>query len=363
MATKENFEAKVTELWNRVQSNEESLEERKNILNESDELMANPDFLSNPFLVSKLKLIMHKAGKPTDLAALATEFEGFAKLQPSTDVWICLAETYLHQGKADAAVSPLEFAQALGENVDVLILLSLCYRRIEKKDTKKSLDYAKQAVKLDLKNGKAWGNLGIALLSEAGHENIVQASKAFKCAINNGQQNNADVLMNLGTVYELLLNFMEAMRCYEEAIRIAGKWQVALDSLGRLQTRLSNVISRSEAIPKIRPAKKAKMLERVKDDDEYLFVEAPFSNDDPSQIILCMNKATEVFAFGIIKTMRAYIIPEKSVLKLKVPEFSNLEINGKTIKYYIIDDQRKVKITHGATPANVSPVSISSTIA
>ncbi|OHT08332.1 tetratricopeptide repeat domain containing protein [Tritrichomonas foetus] len=363
MTASENFANKVAELWNRVQSNEESVVERKQILNECDELNANPEFASNGFLVAKVKLIQHKAGKVTDLSVLATEFEEFARHQPSTDVWICLAETYLHEGKAESAVSPLEYAQALGENADVLILLSLCYRRLEKKDPQKSLDYAKQAVKLEMTNGKAWGNLGIALLSIAGHDNIVQASKAFKCAIKNGQQNNADVMMNLGTVNELLLDFKEAIHCYEEAIRIAGQWQVAVDSVSRVQSRLDSVMARAELIPKIRPSKKNKLLQRITADDEYLVVEAPFPMEDPSQIILCMNNKSEVFAFGIIKTMRAYVIPEKSVLKMPTPEFVNLEIKDKQIKYYVIDDMRKVKILHGATPADVPPVSISSSIA
>ena len=361
--TAPSFEARLTELWDRVQSNEESAEAKKQILNESDELLANQDFTANPFFVAKLKLIMFKAGKIIKLDELAQEFDSFAKREPSIDVLICLAETYLHDQQAEKAISPLEYAQTLGENADVLILLSLCYRRMEQKDYKKSLAYAKKAVELNMKYGKAWSNYGIALLSIAGRENIVQASKAFKFAIANGQQNNADVMVNYGTVQELLLNFMESMKCYENAIRIAGNWAVALESLNRIQTRLNNVMTRVDMIHKIRPAKRTKLLQRVTHDDEYLVVETPFPKDDPSQIVLCMNKAGEIFAFGVIKTMRAYLLPEKTVIKIAVPEFSKLEINGKSINYFIIEDQRKAQLIHSATPANVDPVSISSTIA
>ena len=365
MSQEKTIEERVADLWNRVQTNEESVVDRKSILNECDELNQESTFEADyPFLFQKVRLIQHKAGKPgIPLDILAQKFEEFAKKEPSVDVWICLAETYLHLGKNDEALPPLQYAQALGENIDVLILLSICYRRIAKKDLQKSLEYAKQATKLDMKSDKAWNNLGITFLNLGGHENVIQSMKAFKCALQLSSKKNADTLVNLGAVYELLLNFKEAMNCYQEAIKITEGWKTPIESLERLKNRLKSVVERAEGINKLRTSKKTKLLQRITDDDQYLVVEAPFHIEDPSQIILCINKASEIFAFGIIKTMRAYILPEKTILKMAKPPFENLQIGDKSLKYYIIEDQSKVDILHRATPSQVAPVSITSSIA
>ncbi|KAH0787323.1 tetratricopeptide repeat protein 5-like [Histomonas meleagridis] len=359
-----SVEEKINELWNRVQSNEESLNEKKQILNECDELIMSSEIESNNFLLNKLKLIMHKAGKPTDLAALTTEFENIAKLDPTNvDVWICLAETLLHDGKADEAVVPLDFAKTLNPKAEIYILLSLCMRRKKEKDIKQSLEYANEAVKLDMKNGKAWGNLGIAYLSGSGLPNIKKALKAFKLAIANGESKNADTLMNTGTVCELLLDFMSAMKYYEEAMAVTQGWAAATQSLQRLQDRITRACTRASVIEKMRPKLKSKLISRIKDKDEYVIVEIPSDKQDPSHIVLCFDKESNVVSFGVTQTMRAYLIPEKTVLKVPNPVFGQLSMNEKNIKYAPIEGPNAVKIINGATPANVPPVQISSSIA
>ena len=83
------LQAKLDELWNRVQSNEESISIKKQILNECNEIITNTSIKDNRFLLNKLKLIIHKAGKPMNLSLLAEEFEAVAKLEPNNiDVYI-----------------------------------------------------------------------------------------------------------------------------------------------------------------------------------------------------------------------------------------------------------------------------------
>jgi cytochrome c-type biogenesis protein CcmH/NrfG len=209
-----NFAAIVDGLWSRVQTNEESATERRQILNECDELFMDPDFESNQFLASKVKLIQHKAGKPTDLAALSAEFEAQVKLDTfNIDLNICLAETRIHQDKAEEALVNLEYVkQEAPPNAEILTLLSLCHRRKKPANVELSLSLAKDAIKLDMNNGKSWANLAATYLMQRGPDNIVQSRKAFLCALKYGQDKNADVLLNTATVHELLLDFMAALR-------------------------------------------------------------------------------------------------------------------------------------------------------
>lgn len=359
------LQAKLDELWNRVQSNEESISIKKQILNECNEIITNTSIKDNRFLLNKLKLIIHKAGKPMNLSLLAEEFEAVAKLEPNNiDVYICLAETLIHEEKPDDAIMPLTFALTIKETPDIYILLSICERRRKEKNLQRSLDYANKAVKLDMKNGKAWSNIGIAYLSMSGIENVKNALKAFKVSIVNGQSNNADILMNLGTVYELLLDFRQAMKYYEEALKITQGWSVASSSLERLQNRMKNVSNSVTAIEKIRPKLKTKMLSRIKNDDEYIVADMPFNVKDPSQIILCFDKNGNIFSFGITQTVRSYLIAEKTIIKLKNScEFNEISINGKNFPYHVIESLSMIKIIGGSTPSDFSPVSVSNLIA
>lgn len=363
MSAKE-FASKVNNLWDRVQTNEESLSERKAILNECDELMMNPDFQEQTFLVSKVKLIMHKAGKVTDLAALIKEFDAELKLDfDSPDIYVCLAEAHLHKEEVKEALDVLlPSIEKVGEKPEVLNLISLCYRRIQPINPNKSVEIAKKSIALDMSNGKSWSNLGLALLSAGGHENILQASKALKCALKHGQDKNADTLMNLGSVSELLQDFMYAMWCYEEAMKIAQGWRLAENALVKTQELINRVFTRADFVAKLRPTKKNKLVSRIKEANEYIVVEIPADKNDVSQIAICLNQNQEIVTFGITKTRRAYIREEKTVLKIDNASFKELIMGEKRLPYDILDESRKVKIIGGSTPSDVPGIKVSSTI-
>lgn len=365
MSAETDYVAKVDELWKRVQSNEESMKEKREILNECDLLMSNDAVTANPFLATKLKLIMHKAGKDVgSLETIASEFEAEAKKDPNNcDIWICLAETQLHMDKADEALTALEFANKLGPNPEVLCLMSLCHRRKKNKDVMKSVELATEAIKLDAKNGRSWANMAIAYLSLAGRENILKSKKAFACAMKYGQDKNADILLNYGTVNELLLDFMGALKCYEQAMVITQGWAVAAEHMARVQTKLAKTADRATAIEKIRPKLKDKIISRAKNDGEYVVVEIPADMDDPAQIALCFDRQGKVVAFGVTKTMKAYLRPEKTVLRVKSPEFTEIEMNGVKIPYHVIAEPKDVEIVGSTTPADVPPVSVTSSLA
>jgi tetratricopeptide (TPR) repeat protein len=365
MAEPVDFVARVNHLWDRVQTNEESDAEKRDILNLCDELLMDSKFVQNAFLTTKVKLIMHKAGKVTDLAALTLAFEEEALKDPQNcDIWICVAECRLHQDNPDEALVSLEYAKDnLPPNPAVLCLMSLCLRRKKQKDLQGSLNLAKEAVKIGMQNGKSWACLGIAYLSLSGLENILQSKKAFLCALKYGEDKNGDVLLNFGTVNELLLDFKGALKAYEDSMRVTNGWIVAQGNVARMQELLKKATSRAVEIGKMRPKKKGELVGRLATADEYIVVETPTNPDLPGQIALCLSQKSEVVAFGMTKTMRTYLRPEKTVLKLSVGEFDNLEMDGVQVPYHAIGEMNQVQITAGATPADVPPVSVTSSIA
>ena len=355
--------AAIQKLWDRMQSNEDSPAEIKKVIEQIESLMNDEAVKSNAFLLSKLKLILHKAGRECDLKALAAEFDAEAKLDPNNhEIFVCLAETYLHDQKYQEAITPLEYAQTLGNYADVLRLLSLCYRRIQPPNFQKSLDIAKAALKINMKDGKSWISVALSYLSLGG-ENIKNAQAALKNALKNGEEKNADALLNLGTVEELLMNFNSAMNYYEQAMVITQGWPTASAHLGRLKDRIFKALNRAEFLGHLKPKKKADLLSLIKDADDYLVAEFAGDREDPTQIILCFNKEGNVFAFGIPQTVRPYLKVEKSCLKIPNPEFTELSLDGKSIPFHVIDDPKKLNIIGGLQPHNVQPVSITSSLA
>jgi tetratricopeptide (TPR) repeat protein len=358
-----DYEQVVNALWNRVQTNEESLAEKRQILNECDQLLIDPNFESNPFLVSKVKLIMHKAGKPTDLSALTLEFDRHVVHCPkNVDAVICHAECLLHENKPDDAVLTLELSRQLGvQSADVLCLLSLCYRRKQVKDIAGSVALAKEAIKLDMNNGKAWASLAVAYLALTGVDNIQSSKKAFQCALKHGEDKNADVVFNYGTVSELLLDFMEALRMYEQAMLITQGWQLAVANVQRVQNRLQRVLDRAAAVARVRPKKKAAFVAKITADDEFLVMELPFDSDDVSQIAITFNRGGDILAIGYPKTSRPFFRPEKTLLKILAPAFSALEMNGASIRYCPMDP-KTTQIIGGLQPKEIPGVSVTSSL-
>jgi tetratricopeptide (TPR) repeat protein len=365
MSEERDFVKIVDALWARVQTNEESAREARQILNDCDALLMDPAFEANAFLVSKVKLIMHKAGKPIDLGALAAEFEAQVKLA-GTDIdrQICLAETLIHQGKPETALIGLEYVnQEAPPNPEILTLLSLCHRRKKPEDVALSLSLAKEAIKLDMNNGKSWANLAAAYLMHQSPDHVVASKKAFLCALKHGQDKNADVLLNTGTVHELLLDFTAALGYYEMAMRVTEGWKVASERAQALHARIAVACDRAIAVSKLRPSQKAKLLSRLSADNEFIVVELPHLPREAAQVAIALDRKGDVVAFGITAVLRSYIGEGKTVLKIAAPQFAPLGIEGKTVPYHIIPDQNAVQIINGLRPPEVSPIRISSQIA
>jgi tetratricopeptide (TPR) repeat protein len=366
MSEANDYVAIVSGLWDRVQSNEESVKERVKIIEETENLLKDEKFLENRFLVTKVKLIQYKAGKPYNLEELIKEFTAEAETKEgitNVDLYICMAETYLHDGKPEEARKILEENTQVDPTPEVYNILSLCYRRRKDVDLAKSLDYANKSVRLDMKNGKSWVNLSLAYLARSGRENVLQAEKALKMALRHGEDKNADTIMNLGTVNELLLKFGEALKYYEQAMVMSDGWALPAENLVRLQDMILKAISFGDLAAKSKKMKK-EWLPRLKEEDEYVVVDTAAQPEDPCQLVVCVNKEAEIKYVAITATVRAYFFFGKTVIKIPKTNFINLEVKDKSIEYHIIENLKDIQIVSGGIkPNEVKPVSISSSLA
>ena len=366
MSEAKDYVAIVNNLWNRVQSNEESVKEKVKIAEETEALLKDEKFQENKFLVTKVKLIQYKAGRPYNLDELIKEFTAEAETKEgmtNVDVYICMAETYLHDSKPEEARKILEENTQVDPTPEVYNILSLCYRRRKQPDLVKSLEYANKSVRLDMKNGKSWVNLALAYLARSGRENVVQADKALKMALRNGEEKNADTIMNMGTVNELLLNFGEALKCYEQAMAMSEGWALPAANLGRLQEMILRAISFGDLAAKSKKLKK-EWLPKLNEEDEYIVVDTAAQREDPCQLAICVNKNAEIKYIAITATVRAYIYFGKTVFRIPKAKFVELKLKDKVIQYHVIENLKDIQIVSGGLkPVDVKPVSISSSLA
>lgn len=359
----EEYTKITNDLWYRVQTNEESPKEKMEILKKTEELLNDSKFNENLFLVAKVKLIEFKAGKKHDIKKLIEDFHAAARLDmTNSDIYICEAEANLHDGNPAAALECLEGNTAIDPSPEIYSLISLCYRRLQPQNHEKSLEYANKAVKLDMKNGKSWETLALAYLGLSGRDNILQAQKAIKMAIMNGLDKNADTLMNLGTVNELLANYNDALKNYEQAMVIVEGWALPAANLARLQEIISRSFSGYDAT-----LSNKKLFNRLKgslkNENDYLVVQITGGKTDPCPIAICYTITGEVRLIAVPQTIRAYLMCEKTVLTIKDPKWKDLTYKDRTLPYHFVENIRDIGIEHGSTPKDVKPVSISSSLA
>lgn len=359
-----DYKSKVADIWNRVQSNEESASQKKKTIEECESLLMDAEFKKNSFLLYKLQLIQYKVGIKVDLPSLIVNLENIAlKTDNGVDPFICIAEACLLNNQPEKALENLEYTYSMGDYPEVLILASLCYRRLKNADLEKSLEIAKKAVKVDMKYGRSWAALGMAYLSFSSRENILAAQKAFNMALKNGEDKNADAYMNLGTICELVVDFPSALKNYEMAAQIADGWQLPVSHVDRLKTMLKKVLTREEELASMSRKRKNELVARTKTENEFVVLEVPCDRDAPSQLVICFDHSGNTRIFGIIQTMRPYLRCEKTVLRLNKVEWREIIVDDKKSQFHIIEHQHDAEIIGGAMPKDVKPVSITSSIA
>ncbi|KAF5450978.1 hypothetical protein F2P56_031286 [Juglans regia] len=153
------------------------------------------------------------------------------KLNPSlADAWLCLGNCIWKKEDLSAAKNCFTLALSKGPNKKILCQLSMLERRMaqgtenEVELIEESIQHAKEAITLDVKDGNSWYNLGNACLTSFfvtgawDHSKLLQSLKAYQNAEKDERmKSNPDLYFNNATVNKYLENYERALRGFEAA--------------------------------------------------------------------------------------------------------------------------------------------------
>ncbi|KAK7831093.1 tetratricopeptide repeat protein 5 [Quercus suber] len=172
------------------------------------------------------------------------------KLNPSlADAWLCLGNCIWKKGDLSSAKNCFTLALSKGPNKRILCQLSMLERRMaqgkaflpvsettlccsqlflgtenEAELVEESIQHAKEAITLDVKDGNSWYNLGNACLTSFfvtgawDHSKLQQSSKAYQNAEKDDRmKSNPDLYFNCATVNKYLENYERALSGFEAA--------------------------------------------------------------------------------------------------------------------------------------------------
>ncbi|KAL9453345.1 hypothetical protein AB3S75_009030 [Citrus x aurantiifolia] len=153
------------------------------------------------------------------------------KLNPSlADAWLCLGSCIWKKGDLPAAKNCFNRALSKGPNKKILCQLSMLERSMaqgsenQAEIVEESIQHAKEAITLDVKDGNSWYNLGNACLTSFfvtgswDHSKLLQSLKAYQNAEKDERmKSNPDLYFNCATVNKYLENYERALSGFEAA--------------------------------------------------------------------------------------------------------------------------------------------------
>lgn len=153
------------------------------------------------------------------------------KLNPSlADAWLCLGNCIWKKGDLSSAKNCFTLALNKRPEKKLLCQLSMLERKMaqgtenEAKLVEESIQHAKEAVTLDVKDGNSWYNLGNACLTSFfvtgawDHSKLLQSLKAYQNAEKDEKMlSNPDLYFNCATVNKYLENYDRALSGFEAA--------------------------------------------------------------------------------------------------------------------------------------------------
>nr|CAB3451831.1 unnamed protein product [Digitaria exilis] len=153
------------------------------------------------------------------------------KLNPSlVDAWLCLGNCIWKKGDLSAAKNCFSLALSKGSDKKILCQLSMLERSMAQGSedqellVEESINHAKEAVVLDIKDGNSWYNMGNAYLTSFfvggawDHTKLHHSVKAYQNAEKDKTMSlNPDLYYNCATADKYLENYERALRGFEAA--------------------------------------------------------------------------------------------------------------------------------------------------
>ncbi|RDY01667.1 Tetratricopeptide repeat protein 5 [Mucuna pruriens] len=162
------------------------------------------------------------------------------KLNPSlADAWLCLGNCIWKKGDLTAAKNCLSLALDKGPNKKILCQLSMLKRKMSQgaenqaELVEESIQHAKEAITLDVKDGNSWYNLGNACLTSFfvtgawDHAKLLHSLKAYQNAVNKYLEN-----------YQRALSGFEAAALKDPGLNAAEEVQKIVNLLDKVDNLL-----------------------------------------------------------------------------------------------------------------------------
>ncbi|GAV83422.1 LOW QUALITY PROTEIN: TPR_11 domain-containing protein, partial [Cephalotus follicularis] len=180
------------------------------------------------------------------------------KLNPSLgDAWLCLGNCIWKKGDLISAKNCYNLALSKGPNKNILCQLSMLERKMaqgspenQTEIVNESIQHAKEAITLDVKDGNSWYNLGNACLTSFfvtgswDHSKLLQSLKAYQNAEKDERMKlNPDLYFNCATVNKYLENYERALSGFEAAaLKDPSLNAIEVNNMVNLLDKLDNLL-------------------------------------------------------------------------------------------------------------------------
>lgn len=219
------------------------------------------------------------------------------KLDPSIlDGWNTLGEVYWRMKELQQAQWCFEGSLDQGDSKIAMVLLSKLLRvkkdengqKASKASVERSLDMAKRAVKLDLKDGELWFSLGNAYLhlffNYSGNIQHMQKcisayTQAKKAAVHN-YKCHPDLHFNRGTVYKYLEEYQKAFEDFSTAAEYADDRISARQHLEHMEKHIFKIDQITKTRNGIKPKRLMVMIHHMTEDEPDIRTHAVASLTD-----------------------------------------------------------------------------------
>lgn len=198
------------------------------------------------------------------------------------EAWNELGTCFWKKGDLKAAKSCFESATREGGNSESLRNLSMILRQIEDSPEDKlanihlSLEKAKEAVNLNLQDGKSWYILGNAYLSlyfttDQNPSHLKQCLSSYSRAFSDESLKcNPDLHYNWSMALKYDENYRLALENFEKAMKYDPLWNEPKEQLDSLIKHLDNMQNLIEKKGKLKSRKIKKLLSALKKENEKL---------------------------------------------------------------------------------------------
>eukprot|EP00912_Choanoflagellata_sp_UC4_P000300 UC4_evm2s182 len=217
--------------------------------------------------------------EPLDPRAVPILQKAIKRDPKNYEIWNELGEAQWKMGDLEGASFCFKSANNLYENKISLRALSMILRSGEKPDMEASLAKAKEALKLDLRDGRSWYCLGNAHLFKAfanigstQQECLLQAHKAYSNCLKDRSEalNNQDLHFHLGLLYRYEEMYADASKAFGLASVMEPSWSSPNQQMSEILNFCKRMSQLVEGKCRVKGKRLDLMCKAIAEADDYM---------------------------------------------------------------------------------------------